>query len=30
MKRARPRVDVKLPELDQVLERARQTPLSFW
>jgi transposase len=28
MKRARPRVDVNLPELDQVLERARQTPLS--
>jgi transposase len=28
MKRVRPRVDVNLPELDQVLEQARQTPLS--
>jgi transposase len=28
MKRVRPRVNVNLPELDQVLEQARQTPLS--
>ena len=28
MKRIRPRVNVNLPELDQVLEQARQTPLS--
>ena len=28
MKRARPRVEVNLPELDQILEQARQTPLS--
>ncbi len=28
MKRVRPRVDVNLPELDQVLAQARQTPLS--
>jgi transposase len=28
MQRARPRVQINLPELDQVLEQARQTPLS--
>ena len=28
MKRARPRVDVNLPELEQILEQARDTPLS--
>ena len=28
MKRTRPRVEVNLQELDQVLDRARQTPLS--
>src|SRR4051794_12496868 len=28
MKRVRPRVNVNLPELDQVLEQARQAPLS--
>jgi rubredoxin len=28
MKRVRPRVEINLPELDQVLEQARQSPLS--
>jgi hypothetical protein len=28
MKRVRSRVEVNLPELDQVLEQARQAPLS--
>ena len=28
MKRARPQVDVNLPELEQILEQARHTPLS--
>lgn len=28
MKRARLKVDVNLPELEQILEQARQTPLS--
>jgi hypothetical protein len=28
MKRIRPRVQINLPELDQVLEQARQAPLS--
>ena len=28
MKRTRPREEINLPELDQILEQARQTPLS--